>query len=174
MTLTVAAIAVPPNLIFGVAAAWAIAKYEFKGKSFLTTLIDLPFSVSPVVSGMVYVLLFGAQTTAGPWLRSIGANLLFFATPIGNWLQVFDLSFMESWRIDIIFAVPGIALATIFVTFPFIARELIPLMQDQGNTDEEAVPPSRSPSSAENEVPPEKSSRNRTDAAPSSPRPDPI
>ena len=113
LTLLVAVIAVPLNLVFGVAAAWCVAKYEFWGKSFLTTLIDLPFSVSPVVSGMVYVLLFGAQSALGPWLR---AN-----------------------NIEIIFAVPGIVLATIFVTFPFIARELIPLMQDQGNGDEEAA-----------------------------------
>jgi sulfate transport system permease protein len=104
---------VPLNLVFGVAAAWCIAKYEFKGKAFLTTLIDLPFSVSPVVSGMVYVLLFGAQSALWPWLKA--------------------------WNIQIIFAVPGIVLATIFVTFPFIARELIPLMQDQGNQDEEAA-----------------------------------
>jgi sulfate transport system permease protein len=113
LTLTVAVIAVPLNLIFGIAASWAIAKYEFKGKAFLTTLIDLPFSVSPVVSGMVYVLLFGAQGWFGPWLK---AN-----------------------DIEIIFAVPGIVLATVFVTFPFVARELIPLMQDQGTTDEEAA-----------------------------------
>jgi sulfate/thiosulfate transport system permease protein len=113
LTLLVAAIAVPLNLVFGIAAAWCVAKYEFPGKAFLTTLIDLPFSVSPVVSGMVYVLLFGAQSVLGPWLR---AN-----------------------NIEIIFAVPGIVLATIFVTFPFIARELIPLMQDQGNGDEEAA-----------------------------------
>jgi len=113
LTLLVAAIAVPLNLVFGVCASWAIAKYEFKGKAFLTTLIDLPFSVSPVVSGLVYVLLFGAQSAIGPWLK---AN-----------------------NIEIIFAVPGIVLATVFVTFPFVARELIPLMQDQGNTDEEAA-----------------------------------
>ncbi|MFN3547126.1 MAG: sulfate ABC transporter permease subunit CysW [Mesorhizobium sp.] len=113
LTLTVAAIAVPLNLVFGVAAAWAIAKFEFKGKAFLTTLIDLPFSVSPVISGLVYVLLFGAGSVLGPWLRSHG--------------------------IEILFAVPGIVLATIFVTFPFVARELIPLMQDQGTGDEEAA-----------------------------------
>jgi sulfate transport system permease protein len=113
LTLLVAAIAVPLNLAFGVAASWCIAKYEFKGKAFLTTLIDLPFSVSPVVSGLVYVLLFGAQGALGPWL--------------------------QAKNIEIIFAVPGIVLATIFVTFPFVARELIPLMQDQGNTDEEAA-----------------------------------
>jgi len=113
LTLLVAAISVPLNLVFGVMAAWCVAKYEFWGKSFLTTLIDLPFSVSPVVSGLVYVLLFGAQGWFGPFLR---AN-----------------------NIEIIFAVPGIVLATVFVTFPFIARELIPLMQDQGNTDEEAA-----------------------------------
>jgi sulfate transport system permease protein len=113
LTLWVAAIAVPLNLVFGVAAAWCVAKYDFPGKSFLVTLIDLPFSVSPVVSGMVYVLLFGAQSALSPWLKA--------------------------WDIEIIFAVPGIVLATIFVTFPFIARELIPLMQDQGNGDEEAA-----------------------------------
>ncbi|MEO6012079.1 MAG: sulfate ABC transporter permease subunit CysW [Devosia sp.] len=113
LTLLVAVIAVPLNLVFGIAAAWCVAKYEFPGKAFLTTLIDLPFSVSPVVSGMVYVLLFGAQSVLWPFLK---AN-----------------------HIEIIFAVPGIVLATIFVTFPFIARELIPLMQDQGNGDEEAA-----------------------------------
>jgi len=113
LTLLVAVIAVPLNLVFGVAAAWAVAKYEFWGKAFLTTLIDLPFSVSPVVSGMVYVLIFGAQGWLGAWLQDI--------------------------HLQIIFAVPGIVLATIFVTFPFVARELIPLMQDQGNQDEEAA-----------------------------------
>jgi sulfate transport system permease protein len=113
LTLLVAVIAVPLNLVFGVAAAWCVAKYQFWGKSFLTTLIDLPFSISPVVSGMVYVLIFGAQGWFGEYL--------------------------QDHRIQIIFAVPGIVLATIFVTFPFIARELIPLMQDQGNGDEEAA-----------------------------------
>jgi len=106
-------VAVPLNLVFGVAAAWCIAKYEFRGKSFLTTLIDLPFSVSPVVAGLIYVLVFGAQGWFGPWLM---AN-----------------------DIKIIFAVPGIILATVFVTFPFIARELIPLMQAQGNEEEQAA-----------------------------------
>ncbi len=113
LTLLVAAIAVPLNLVFGVAAAWAIAKFEFKGKAFLITLIDLPFSVSPVISGLVYVLLFGAGSFLGPWLKSHG--------------------------IEILFAVPGIVLATVFVTFPFVARELIPLMQEQGTGDEEAA-----------------------------------
>ena len=113
LTLLVAAIAVPVDLVFGVAAAWAIAKFEFKGKTLLTTLIDLPFSVSPVIAGLVYVLLFGAQGWFGPWL--------------------------SAHNIKIIFAAPGIILATIFVTFPFIARELIPLMQDQGSTEEEAA-----------------------------------
>ncbi|NML74444.1 sulfate ABC transporter permease subunit CysW [Rhizobium sp. S-51] len=113
LTLTVAAISVPLNLVFGVAAAWAIAKFEFRGKTFLITLIDLPFSISPVISGLVYVLLFGAQGFLGPWLKSYG--------------------------IEVIFAVPGIVLATVFVTFPFIARELIPLMQEQGAGDEEAA-----------------------------------
>lgn len=115
LTLLVSAVAVPLNLVFGVAASWAIAKYEFRGKAFLTTLIDLPFSVSPVISGLVSVLLFGAGGLFGPFLKSHG--------------------------IQIIFAVPGIILATIFVTFPFVARELIPLMQEQGTTDEQAALP---------------------------------
>jgi len=113
LTLLVAAISVTLNLVFGVVAAWAIAKFEFRGKTFLITLIDLPFSVSPVISGLVFVLLFGAQ---GYW---------------GTWLQAHD--------IHILFAVPGIALATIFVTFPFVARSLIPLMQEQGTQEEEAA-----------------------------------
>jgi sulfate/thiosulfate transport system permease protein len=113
LTLLVAAIAVPGNLLFGLAASWAIAKFEFPGKSVLNTLIDLPFSVSPVISGLVYVLLFGLQGYLGPYLQSEG--------------------------IQIIFAVPGIVLATIFVTFPFVARELVPLMQEQGTQDEEAA-----------------------------------
>ena len=113
LTLLVAAIAVPANLVFGLAAAWAIAKFEFPGKSLLITLIDLPFSVSPVVSGLVFVLLFGSHGL------------------FGEWLQAND--------VKIIFAVPGIVLATIFVTFPFIARELIPLMQEQGTSEEEAA-----------------------------------
>lgn len=113
LTLTVAAIAVPFNLVFGIAAAWAIAKFEFPGKSLLITLIDLPFSVSPVVSGLIYVLVFGSQGLFGQFLLSHG--------------------------IQIIFAIPGIVLATIFVTFPFVARELIPLMQEQGTTEEEAA-----------------------------------
>ena len=113
LTLLVAVIAVPLNLVFGVAAAWAIAKFEFHGKAFLTTLIDLPFSVSPVISGMIYVLMFGANSLIGPWLKQHG--------------------------LEVVFAVPGIVLATIFVTFPFVARELIPLMQDQGSGDEEAA-----------------------------------
>ncbi len=113
LTLTVAVIAVPANLVFGVAASWAIAKFEFRGKSLLLTLIDLPFSVSPVISGLIYVLLFGAHGWFGAWL-------------------------MEH-DIQILFAVPGIVLATVFVTFPFVARELIPLMQSQGNDEEEAA-----------------------------------
>jgi len=113
LTILVAAIAVPANLVFGLAASWAVAKFEFRGKSLLVTLIDLPFSVSPVVSGMCYVLLFGAQGYFGSYLQSYG--------------------------VQIIFAVPGIVLATIFVTFPFVARELIPLMQEQGVAEEEAA-----------------------------------
>ncbi|EKS67901.1 MULTISPECIES: sulfate ABC transporter permease subunit CysW [Caballeronia] len=113
LTLITAAIAVPLNVVFGLAASWAIAKFEFRGKALLTTLIDLPFSVSPVISGLVYVLMFGAQGWFGPWLAA--------------------------HDVQIIFAVPGIVLATIFVTFPFVARELIPLMQAQGNDEEEAA-----------------------------------
>lgn len=113
LTLLVAAIAVPANIVFGVAAAWAIAKHRFPGKSLLLTLIDLPFSVSPVISGLVYVLLFGAHGVLGPWLRE--------------------------HDIQIVFAVPGLVLATLFVTFPFVARELIPLMQAQGVEEEEAA-----------------------------------
>ena len=113
LTLLTAAISVPLNLVFGVAAAWCIAKFEFRGKSFLITLIDLPFSVSPVVAGLCFVLVFGAQGWLGPWLAA--------------------------HDIKIIFAVPGIVLATVFVTFPFIARELIPLMQAQGSDEEQAA-----------------------------------
>ena len=113
LTLTVAVISVGLNLVFGVAAAWAIAKFEFPGKVFLITLIDLPFSVSPVIAGLVFVLLFGAQGYFGAWLMEHGVQILF--------------------------AVPGIALATTFVTFPFVARELIPLMQGQGTQEEEAA-----------------------------------
>ena len=113
LTVIAAAIAVPLNLVFGVAAAWAIAKFEFRGKALLISLIDLPFSVSPVIAGLIYVLMFGAQGWAGPWLIAHG--------------------------VEIIFAVPGIVLATIFVTFPFVARELIPLMQEQGSEQEQAA-----------------------------------
>ena len=113
LTLLITAITVPLNLVFGVSAAWAIAKFEFKGKALLTTLVDLPFSVSPVVAGLIYVLVFGAQGWFGPWL--------------------------QAHDIKIIFALPGMVLATVFVTFPFIARELIPLMQAQGNEEEQAA-----------------------------------
>jgi sulfate transport system permease protein len=113
LTLLVAAIAVPLNIVFGVVAAWSIAKFDFPGKSLLVTFIDLPFSVSPVVAGLIYVLMFGAQGWFGPWL--------------------------QDHDVQIIFAVPGIVLATIFVTFPFVARELIPLMSEQGRDDEEAA-----------------------------------
>ncbi|GJE03507.1 Sulfate transport system permease protein CysW [Methylobacterium isbiliense] len=113
LTLLVALISVPLNVVFGIAASWAIAKFDFRGRNLLITLIDLPFSVSPVVAGLIYVLIFGSQGVLGPFLQRHG--------------------------IEIIFAVPGIVLATVFVTFPFVARELIPLMQDQGTTDEEAA-----------------------------------
>ena len=113
LTFIAAGIAVPLNLVFGLAASWAIAKFNFRGKSLLITLIDLPFAVSPVISGLIYVLLFGLQGWLGPWLRD--------------------------HDIKIIFAVPGIVLATVFVTFPFIARELIPLMQSQGTEEEQAA-----------------------------------
>jgi sulfate/thiosulfate transport system permease protein len=113
LTLLIAAISVPLNLTFGVAAAWAIAKFDFRGKTLLTTLIDLPFAVSPVVSGLIFVLLFGKHGWLGPWLHS--------------------------HDIRIIFAIPGIVLATIFITFPMVARELIPLMEEQGKEEEEAA-----------------------------------
>lgn len=113
LTLIAAAISVPLNLVFGVAAAWAIAKFEFRGKSILLTLIDLPFSISPVIAGMMYVLVFGASGWFGPWLAE--------------------------HDIKVLFAVPGIVLATVFITFPFVARELIPLMQQQGTEEEEAA-----------------------------------
>jgi len=113
LTVVTAAIAVPLNLIFGLAASWAMAKFDFRGKSFLITLIDLPFAVSPVISGLIYVLMFGLQGWFGPWL--------------------------DSHDVQIIFAVPGIVLATIFVTFPFVARELMPLMEEQGKEEEEAA-----------------------------------
>ena len=113
LTLLAAAIAVPLNAVFGISAAWAIAKFDFRGKSLLSTLIDMPFSISPVVSGLIYVLMFGIQGWCGEALRD--------------------------HDIKIIFALPGIVLATIFVTFPFVARELIPLMHDQGRDEEEAA-----------------------------------
>ena len=113
LTLLAVGISVPLNLVFGVAAAWCVSKYEFRGKSLLVTLIDLPFSVSPVIAGLIYVLLFGAQGYFGEWL--------------------------SDRDIQIIFAVPGIVLATLFVTVPFVARELIPLMHEQGSTEEEAA-----------------------------------
>ncbi|MCQ4297236.1 sulfate ABC transporter permease subunit CysW [Pseudomonas stutzeri] len=113
LTLLAVGISVPLNVVFGVAAAWCVSKYEFRGKSLLVTLIDLPFSVSPVIAGLIYVLLFGAQGYFGEWLNDRD--------------------------IQIIFAVPGIVLATLFVTVPFVARELIPLMQEQGSTEEEAA-----------------------------------
>jgi len=113
LTLLVAAISVPLNLVFGLMASWAIAKFEFRGKSLLITLIDLPFAISPVVSGLIYVLIFGMQGWFGHWLDARG--------------------------VQVIFAVPGIVLATIFVTFPFVAREVIPLMQEQGTEEEEAA-----------------------------------
>ena len=113
LTLLVAAISVPVNAVFGVAAAWAVAKFDFRGKSLLITAIDLPFAVSPVVSGLIFVLLFGAQGFLGPWLQERG--------------------------IHVIFAIPGIVIATTFITFPFVARELIPLMEEQGSDEEEAA-----------------------------------
>ncbi len=113
LTLLTAAVAVPLNLVFGIAASWAIARFDFPGKSVLTTLIDLPFGVSPVISGMVFILLFGRQGLLGPWAEAHGLKL--------------------------VFSVPGLVLATLFVTFPFVARELIPLMQAEGSEEEEAA-----------------------------------
>jgi sulfate transport system permease protein len=113
LTLIAAGISVPLNLVFGVVASWAIAKFDFRGRSFLITLIDLPFAVSPVISGLIYVLLFGLQGLLGKTLAA--------------------------WDVEIIFAIPGVVLATVFVTFPFVARELIPLMQEQGDEEEQAA-----------------------------------
>jgi sulfate transport system permease protein len=127
LTLITAGIAVPMNCVFGVAAAWAIAKFNFPGKTVLITLIDLPFSISPVVSGLIYVLVFGAQGWMGQYENAEHPWFPWFQ----NWLNEHDFK--------IIYAVPGIVLATIFVTFPFVARELIPLMQAQGRTEEEAA-----------------------------------
>lgn len=113
LTLLATAIAVPLNMIFGLAAAWSVTKFDFRGKSILVTLIDMPFSVSPVVAGLIYVLLFGSQSVLAPWL--------------------------DTHDLQIVYAVPGIVLATLFVTVPFVARELIPLMEEQGSTEEEAA-----------------------------------
>jgi len=113
LTLLIAAVAVPLNMAFGIAAAWAVARFEFRGKRVLVALIDLPFSVSPVVAGLIYMLIFGAQGWMGPWLDALG--------------------------VKVVFAVPGMVLATVFVTFPFVARELIPLLQAQGSEEEEAA-----------------------------------
>ena len=113
LTLVVTAVAVPLNLVFGVAAAWAVTKFDFRGKSLLVTLIDLPFAVSPVIAGLIYILLYGAHGWLGPWL--------------------------DAHDINIVFALPGLVLATLFVTFPFVARELIPVMEAQGRAEEEAA-----------------------------------
>jgi sulfate transport system permease protein len=135
LTLIAAGISLPLNLVFGLAASWTIAKFDFVGKSFLLTLIDLPFAVSPVISGMIFVLLFGAQGWLGWWLAEPYVSLPWYSLADGwEWARVWEGS-----PIRIIFAVPGIVLATIFVTFPFVARELIPLMQEQGTDEEQAA-----------------------------------
>ena len=131
LTLLVAAICVPLNLVFGIVASWCIAKFEFVGKHFLVTLIDLPFAVSPVISGLVFVLMFGAQGWLGPWLRHLDFNY--------PWPTLHGIEWFHQRGIKIIFAVPGIVLATLFVTFPFVARELIPLMESQGSDEEQAA-----------------------------------
>jgi len=138
LTLIVAAISVPLNTLFGIAAGWCIARFNFRGKNFLTSLIDLPFAVSPVISGLIFVLLFGAQGWFGPYFMR------------AHWYPMLDWhGFAESWwpldyqwfryKPQIIFAVPGIVIATLFITFPFVARELIPLMQEQGSDEEQAA-----------------------------------
>jgi len=155
LTLITAAIAVPLNLVFGIAAAWCIAKYEFRGKAFLTTLVDLPFSVSPVVAGLIYVLVFGIAAAwciakyefRGKAFLTTLVDLPFSVSPVVAGLIYVLVFGAQGWfgpwlaehDIKIVFAVPGIVLATIFVTFPFIARELIPLMQAQGNEEEQAA-----------------------------------
>lgn len=131
LTLLTAVIAVPCNTVFGVAAAWAIAKFRFPGRSLLITLIDLPFAVSPVVAGLLYVLVFGRQGWIGPWLMDLD-----FHYP---WPTLRGIEWVHQQGVKIIFATPGIVLSTIFVTFPFVARELIPLMETQGTDDELAA-----------------------------------
>jgi sulfate transport system permease protein len=140
LTLLAAGISVPLNLVFGLAASWAIAKFDFVGKSVLLALIDLPFAVSPVIAGLIFVLVFGLQGWLGPWLRDLD-----FHYPWLEWRGWHDgwlplaCTWVHQQGVKIIFAVPGIVLATIFVTFPFIARELIPLMQEQSSEQEEAA-----------------------------------
>jgi sulfate transport system permease protein len=140
LTLLVAVITVPLNVLFGLAAAWAIAKFEFRGKALLITLIDLPFSISPVVAGLMFVLLFGAQGFFGPWLADPHISIPWLGLDASGALA---FRWKELWHstesIQIIFAVPGIVLATIFVTFPFVARELIPVMQAAGTDQEQAA-----------------------------------
>jgi sulfate/thiosulfate transport system permease protein len=134
LTILVAGIAVPLNTVFGVVAAWCITKFHFKGKNFLTTLIDLPFAVSPVIGGLIYVLIFAPHGWAGPWFMEPHLSI-----PIqveGVWQR---LRIWEGERMQILFAVPGLVIATVFVTFPFVARQIIPLMQAQGNQEEQAA-----------------------------------
>lgn len=135
LTLVIAAIAVPLNTVFGVIMAWAITKFDFKGKNFLTTLIDLPFAVSPVIGGLVFVLIFATHGWAGWWFMDPYISLPFFSHGEWVWQRVWE----HGERIKVLFALPGLVLATVFVTFPFVARQIIPLMQAQGNAEEQAA-----------------------------------
>lgn len=134
LTLLVSAVAIPLNTVFGVAAAWSITKFHFRGKNFLTTLIDLPFAVSPVIGGLVYVLIFASHGWAGPWLADPHLSLPILGAGGWEWIRLW-----EGEPIRILFATPGLVIATVFVTFPFVARQLIPLMQAQGNQEEQAA-----------------------------------
>jgi sulfate transport system permease protein len=151
LTLTVAAIAVPLNTLFGLAAGWAITKFEFRGKQLLITLIDLPFAVSPVISGLVFVVIFASHGWAHPLLENslagLAAGLPLVGDNLGAWFTAQQPALAEGfwaflyspWRLQVLFALPGLVLATCFVTFPFVAREIIPLMQAQGNHEEQAA-----------------------------------
>lgn len=135
LTLLIAAISVPLNTLFGLAAAWAITKFEFRGKNFLTTLIDLPFAVSPVIAGLIFVLIFAPHGWAGPWFFDPYLSIPLLKEGTWQWVRIWQ----GTAPIPILFATPGLVIATIFVTFPFVARQIIPLMQAQGNLEEQAA-----------------------------------
>lgn len=135
LTLLIAGISVPLNTVFGLAAAWSITKFQFRGKNFLTTLIDLPFAVSPVIGGLIFVLIFAPHGWAGPWFFDPHLSLPLFKEGTWQWVRVWQ----SAQPFPILFATPGLVIATVFVTFPFVARQIIPLMQAQGNFEEQAA-----------------------------------